>query len=45
MSPLSPAELELKLKDIVRRFEAAFSPSTIYLHGSYAHGTPGPQSE
>lgn len=45
MPLLSPPELDEKLRDIIARLRRAFSPSAIYLFGSYAYGTPGPDSD
>ncbi len=33
------------LPEIVRRLRDALNPTTIYLHGSHAGGTPGPDSD
>lgn len=45
MRPLTPEELDTTLSTAVGRLRAAFSPSAIYLFGSYAYGTPGPSSD
>lgn len=45
MPVLSPAELDDKLRQIVNRLRSALSPATIYLHGSYAYGTPQSHSD
>jgi len=40
MPVLTPAELEQKLAEIIRRLRQAFAPVAIYFFGSYAYGTP-----
>ncbi len=45
MAVLTQAELEEKLAEIVRRLRETFSPSAIYLFGSYASGNPQPHSD
>ena len=45
MPLLSQAELDGKLAEIVDRLSKAFAPVAIYLHGSYAYGTPNRHSD
>jgi predicted nucleotidyltransferase len=33
------------LAEVIDRLRDAFSPTAIYLYGSYAYGTPGPGSD
>ena len=45
MAKIQLGQLEPLLCDIVSRLRDAFSPQTIYLHGSYAHGQPHGDSD
>jgi len=45
MHVLSQTELDPLLSEIVARLRAALSPVAIYLFGSYACGTPSPNSD
>ncbi|MCH8966090.1 MAG: nucleotidyltransferase domain-containing protein [Planctomycetes bacterium] len=45
MPVLDGQEFDAKIAEIVARVRAALSPIRIYLHGSYAYGTPGPASD
>lgn len=45
MPMLTPEQFETALKTAVARLRDAMSPVAIYLHGSYAYGTPGPHSD
>ena len=45
MVALSPTQLNLTISEAVSRLRGALSPAAIYLYGSYAYGTPGPQSD
>ena len=45
MNPLTPANLEAKLDEVLQRLRKALSPVAIYLYGSYAYGNPGPDSD
>lgn len=38
-------DADAALSEAVARLRAALSPVAIYLYGSYAYGTPGPQSD
>lgn len=45
MALLSQTELDEKLAEIVDRLRKLFAPVAIYLHGSYAYGTPDRHSD
>jgi len=45
MGLLNQRELDQKLDHIVARVRSVFVPSTIYLYGSYAYGTPRSDSD
>ena len=45
MAALEREEFERTLRDVVTRLRAAFSPTAIYLHGSYAYGRPTRDSD
>ena len=45
MPLLNQSELDGKLVEIVNRLRDAFAPVAIYLHGSYAYGTPDRHSD
>ncbi len=42
---MTPSEIESKITEAVARLCLVFSPVVIYLHGSYAHGNPGADSD
>lgn len=43
--PLTPAEVETKIQEMVRRIVEGFHPEKIILFGSHAHGNAGPDSD
>jgi len=45
MPVLSPTQLEQTLEEAVERLCRALAPAAIYLYGSYAYGTPRPDSD
>ena len=45
MTPLTSEEVQAKLSQAVARLCEAMSLEAIYLYGSYAYGTPSPDSD
>ena len=44
-TPPTPAEVEAKIQEMVRRIVTGFDPERIILFGSYARGDVGPDSD
>jgi uncharacterized protein len=44
-TPPTPAEVEVKIQEMVRRIVTGFDPERIILFGSYARGDAGPDSD